>query len=91
MDQQTLLQPSVYVEGFTDPVDWKQYDGEYTLTLYYFDEHTHPTGDLGIAASYVTTAGTYTFDPPHYGEDQSRHDKTPMHRLYLYPVQQLDH
>lgn len=54
----------VYVEGFTDPADWKQYDGEYTLTLYYFDSHTHPTADLGIAASYVTTAGTYTFDPP---------------------------
>lgn len=56
----------VYLEGFTDPPDWKQYDGEYTLTMYYFEAHTHPTADLGIAATYVTTSPpvTYTFDPP---------------------------
>lgn len=49
----------VYVDGYSEPSDWKEYDGSYSFTLYYFEALGNTDSDLGITASL----GSYTFDP----------------------------
>lgn len=43
------------VERYTEPDEWKQYDGTFVIVLYYFESHT---ASLGITVSY----GGYTFE-----------------------------
>lgn len=43
------------IESYSEPQDWKEYDGEFNLELYYYDAHSD---SLPIAASY----GSYQFE-----------------------------
>lgn len=52
-----------YVEDFSEPEDWKEYDGRYSISLYYFEDCQHPALDQQIAVSYASSAGTFTFNP----------------------------
>lgn len=49
----------VYVDSYSEPTDWKQYDGSYSFSLYYFEALADAASNLGISASY----GGYTFAP----------------------------
>lgn len=49
----------VYVDAYSEPSDWKEYDGTYSFSLYYFEAMGNEKSDLGLTASL----GSYTFDP----------------------------
>lgn len=49
----------VYIDGYSEPIDWKEYDGSYSFTLYYYEALANDKSDLGLSASI----GAYTFDP----------------------------
>jgi len=52
----------VWVASYSDPLQWKEYNANYSISLYYFRPSTH---NSLIAVTYTPdNAGTYTFDPP---------------------------
>jgi len=61
---QEIIHKRVYIDAYTDPADWKEYQGEYVINFHYFEPADYSTADLGITASYQTTDTLYTFDPP---------------------------
>lgn len=68
-----VINDRVYLSSYNEPSDWKQYDGTYDISLYYFDAHANPTADLGISASYSSSAGSHSFDPvPHWSRSYSK-------------------
>lgn len=56
-----LSSQAVYIDSLDEPSDWKQYSGQYSFTLHYFEEVT--LSYLALAASFVSTVGTFTFSP----------------------------
>lgn len=60
----TIYDGMVWVDDYTDPSEWKQYKGTYSINLHYFETSDQPNADLGIIASYVSAGGTFTFNPP---------------------------
>lgn len=63
-DQTIIVDKQVYIDDYAEPVDWKQYSGEYSLAFHYFELPTHTLSDLGIQAVYSPSTGPpYTFNP----------------------------
>lgn len=53
----------VWVAAHSDPLEWKQYNGSFSLNLYYFRLPSHT--DSALAVSYQPTGlAAYQFDPP---------------------------
>lgn len=59
-----IIRKRVYIDSYTDPAEWKEYQGEYSINFHYFEQPDFAIADLGIAASYQTAAGLYTFAIP---------------------------
>lgn len=53
----------VWIANHADPLEWKQYNGSYSFSVYYFRQPSH--ADSALAVSYQPTAlAAYQFDPP---------------------------
>jgi hypothetical protein len=67
-DTITVVDTRVYMNDYTEPADWKQYTGDFSLGFHYFELPVQVTSDLGILAVYRPTTGTpYIFSPtPHW-------------------------
>jgi hypothetical protein len=64
----TVLDQRVYIDGYDEPVDWKQYTGDYNLSFHYFEQPNHLLADLGITAIYSPNTGApFNFETtPHW-------------------------
>lgn len=61
----------MYVDGYSEPSDWRQFSGDYEIQFHYFDTFSPQTNQLGITCSYSSNAGSFTFDlPPQCGQSQ---------------------
>lgn len=65
----------VYIDTWDEPSDWKEYDGNYSVSFHYHEKVTQNSTDLGIAASIVSGAGTHTFNPVPYWSKSSKTNK----------------
>lgn len=71
-----IVNATVYVDDYSEPPDWKEYDGVYNIAMHYFEQPQEGT-ELGIQASYTSNGGTWHFDPtPNWagGYQRSRND-----------------
>ena len=50
----------IRVQSYSEPSDWKQYDGNYTISFYYFEKQT---ANNPYVVSIVTSGGTLTLSP----------------------------
>lgn len=50
----------VYITGLNEPEDWKEYDGIYSISFYYFEKITP---DNPFEVTFVNDVGTITFNP----------------------------
>lgn len=41
----------MYVDAYNEPTDWKQFSGDYEISMHYFETYT-TTSNLGVTASY---------------------------------------
>lgn len=57
-----IIRKRVYVDNYADPADWKEYQGDWTLSFHYFEPPDFSLADLGIVASYQTAATLYPFE-----------------------------
>lgn len=57
-----VINKRVYLDAIAEPESWKFYDGFYSVNLHYFEEPTYDATQLGITASYSSSAGPYNFD-----------------------------
>jgi len=56
----------VYIDGYNEPEDWKQYDGRFAINLHYF-EKTDSNNDFNMTARYSSQSGVFNFTPvPHW-------------------------
>lgn len=69
-----------FPSGYTEPQDWKQYSGDYNFNLLLYEQGNN---DTTISASYVSTGGTYTFDPiPIWSSSYSPNRNSPYSNRY---------
>lgn len=68
VDDVAIIDGLVYIDGYDEPVDWKQYTGDFSIGLHYFEKPNHLLSDLGILAVYAPEgAAPFKFDPvPHW-------------------------
>lgn len=62
----TIANGPVTITGYSEPQEWKQYDGDYQIEFYYFERASMPAyGSLSdeLKASFSNTAGTITLNP----------------------------
>jgi hypothetical protein len=71
-----IINKRVYLDGYADPADWKEYQGDYTLAFHYFEPADFSIADLGIAVSYQTTVGLYTFVQPPFWQASIKPNRT---------------
>ena len=57
-----IINNQVYIDDYTEPEDWKEYEGNYQISMHYFEVPKQGT-ELGIQASYTSPGGTFHFDP----------------------------
>lgn len=61
---QEIFNRRMYVESYSEPTDWKQYDGTYRIGLRFIEPIANSPLDYdGLICSFVSLNGTFTFDP----------------------------
>lgn len=61
IDTADIIRKRVYMANYTEPSDWKEFQGDYSIEFYYFEQPNFSVADLGIAASYTSPTGNYVF------------------------------
>jgi len=56
----TIADGPVYMVSLNEPEEWKEYDGNYSISFYYFERLV---ANNPFSATFVNSAGTITFDP----------------------------
>lgn len=88
---QQVIDRYVYVQSYTEPSDWKEYDGNYTIVCSYPSDNTQESAELGLTASYVTEDGTYQFDPiPAYSKSKASMREDPYDLDYADDLRVAD-
>jgi hypothetical protein len=66
-DQTTdiMVDQRVYMDDYSDPVDWKEYQGDYSIAFHYFEKPNFTATDLGIVVKYIPKADPLQTDPQH--------------------------
>lgn len=58
-----ITEKRVYMDDYSEPTDWKEYQGDYNLAFHYFEEPNANTADLGIIAKYQPKLHPRQTDP----------------------------
>lgn len=79
-----LNNQKIYIDNLNEPSDWKQYSGEYAISMHYFSYVTY-TSQMPIAASYSSPLGSIAFEKTPQWQSTKKHSRSDPFGLSVTP------